>query len=102
MPPSKIGVAAAIFSAAQQVGGAINIAIITTISNQVQNDHPYPSYRSAASGFWFIVALGVAQAIIVAAFYKPKMREVEDGEESNEEKVDGREKGGETVIVSSA
>ena len=72
VPPEKVGVAAAIFSAAQQVGSAVNVAIITTISVQVQAKHPYPSYKGPSSALWFIVALGIAQAIIVAIFFRPR------------------------------
>ncbi|KAI0072730.1 MFS general substrate transporter [Panus rudis PR-1116 ss-1] len=80
VPSEKVGVAAAIFSAAQQVGGAINIAIITTILVQVQDRHPYPSYTAPSSAFWFIVALGIAQAVMVAVLFKPQKQ----GEKSSE------------------
>ena len=72
MPHDKVGVAAAIFSAAQQVGGAINVAIITTILVEVQKDHPYPSYRAPSSAIWFMVALGITQAIMVIIFLRSK------------------------------
>src|ERR1700733_778756 len=72
VPDDRTGVAAAIFSAAQQVGGAINIAIITTILVQVRNKHPFPSYRGPSSALWLVVALGIAQALTVLIFFKPK------------------------------
>jgi len=75
VPADQVGVAAAIFSAAQQVGGAINVAIINTISVQVQNRHPYPSYKGPSSALWFLVALGVFLAGMVLIFFKPKKRE---------------------------
>ncbi|KDR69690.1 hypothetical protein GALMADRAFT_282590 [Galerina marginata CBS 339.88] len=37
VPPNSVGVASAIFSAAQQVGGAINVAVITTIFVQYKH-----------------------------------------------------------------
>ncbi|KAH8101907.1 MFS general substrate transporter [Cristinia sonorae] len=73
VPPSKVGVAAAIFSAAQQAGGAINIAIVTTILVQVQEHHPYPSYEAPSSAFWYLVGLGFAQTVMVAVFFRPKV-----------------------------
>lgn len=76
VPPDAVGVAAAIFSAAQQVGGAINVAIISTILVQVQNRHPYPSYKGASSAMWFIVALGLFQALVVMIFFKPHKKAV--------------------------
>ena len=71
VPAQNVGVASAIFSAAQQVGGAINIAVITTIFVEVRKHNPLPSYTSTASALWYLVALGVAQAVAVAIFFKP-------------------------------
>ncbi|KAF8968804.1 major facilitator superfamily domain-containing protein [Flammula alnicola] len=90
VPSHSVGVAAAIFSAAQQVGGAINVAIITTIFVQVRNDHPFPSYKSTASAMWFIVALGVAQATVVAIFFKPQPNAVEGSEAPGNESEEQR------------
>lgn len=72
MPPDEVGVAAAIFNSAQQVGGAINVAIISTILVQVQNSHPYPSYDGPSSAMWLIVALGIAQGVMVLIFFRPQ------------------------------
>ncbi|KAF8509048.1 MFS general substrate transporter [Gautieria morchelliformis] len=74
VPADQVGVAAAIFSAAQQVGGAINVAIISTILAQVQNIHPYPSYKAPSSALWFLVALGVMLAAMVLIFFKPEKK----------------------------
>ncbi|KAF8970726.1 MFS general substrate transporter [Flammula alnicola] len=90
VPSHSVGIAAAIFSAAQQVGGAINVAIITTIFVQVRNDHPFPSYKSTASAMWFIVALGVAQATVVAIFFKPQRNAVEGSEAPGNESEEQR------------
>ncbi|KAG6917175.1 hypothetical protein DXG01_003611 [Tephrocybe rancida] len=74
VPPDAVGVAAAIFNASQQVGGAINVAIISTVLVQVQNRHPYPSYKGPSSAMWFIVALGLLQVVVVALFFKPQKK----------------------------
>ncbi|KAJ3563356.1 hypothetical protein NP233_g8991 [Leucocoprinus birnbaumii] len=76
VPPDSAGVAAAIFNAAQQVGGAINVAIISTILVQVQNHHPYPSYKGPSSAMWFIVALGLFEVAMVVIFFKPQKQAV--------------------------
>ena len=87
VPPDKVGVAAAIFSAAQQVGGAINVAVITTVLVEVQNKHPFPSYKGPSSAFWFVVALGIAQAIMVLLLFKPQtVQEVTSIDAVGEEK----------------
>ncbi|TCD70034.1 hypothetical protein EIP91_005286 [Steccherinum ochraceum] len=72
VPPEKVGVASAIFSAAQQAGGAVNIAIITTILVQVQEKNPYPSYRAPRAVFYYIIALGVVQAVLVFVLFRPQ------------------------------
>ncbi|EJD00111.1 MFS general substrate transporter [Fomitiporia mediterranea MF3/22] len=87
VPPDKVGVAAAIFSAAQQVGGAINVAIITTILVQVSNDHPFPSYKGPSSAMWFIVALGLAQTIMVIIFLRPRTTPMLQKSESSDTTV---------------
>jgi len=69
----EVGIAAAIFNAAQQVGGAITIAVVSTINAQIQHSSPYPSFRSPSAAMWFIVALGLFQAIIVLVFFKPRI-----------------------------
>lgn len=66
----QLGVAAAIFSAAQQVGGAVNVAVITTILVEIENDHPFPSYKAPSSAFWFMVGLGISLAVTVFFFFK--------------------------------
>lgn len=70
--PDSVGVASAIFNAAQQVGGAINIAVVTTIFVQIRNGSPFPSYESAASAFWYLVALGFGETVMVLIFFKPR------------------------------
>ncbi|KAJ3871151.1 MFS general substrate transporter [Lentinula edodes] len=84
VPSEQVGVAAAIFSAAQQVGSAINIAILTTILVQLMDQHPYPSYTAPSSALWFLVALGVIQAIVVLSFYHPKSQACNNDKEDIE------------------
>ena len=86
--------AAAIFSAAQQVGGAINVAIITTVLVQVQNKHPFPSYKGPSSAFWFVVALGVIQSIMVLLLFKPPQK---GSELASASETDGGSKSGTKV-----
>jgi hypothetical protein len=72
VPPTSVGVASGIFSAAQQVGGAIHIAVITTIFVQIRDSSPFPSYASAAAAFWYLVALGLVEMVLVIVFFSRK------------------------------
>lgn len=70
VPPEEVGIAAAIFNSALQIGGAVTTAIISTILAEQQLSHPYPSYKAPSSAMWFIVALGVFQSLMFIIFFK--------------------------------
>lgn len=83
-----MGVGAAVFNAAQQVGSAVNVAIVTTIlveTTKTDPQTPKESYHGVSSAIWWIVAIGCAEAIASAIFFRPRKNSLEgDGGEGME------------------
>ncbi|KAJ7163868.1 MFS general substrate transporter, partial [Mycena crocata] len=77
VPVESVGVGAAVFNAAQQVGVAINIAVVTTILVEIQKKAPLPSYKGPSSAMWWIVAVGCAEALASFYFFKPRKNSLE-------------------------
>jgi len=68
-PPEAVGVAAAVFNAALQLGCAAGIAVTTSIQTTIQVDNGDPfSYTGRADAFWFLFALTSTIAILVLVF----------------------------------
>lgn len=77
VPIDKVGVGAAVFNAAQQVGTAVAVAVLTTIFVESQKSYPLPGYGSVSRALWWIVAVGVAEAISCLIFFKPRKNSLE-------------------------
>ncbi|TFK67273.1 MFS general substrate transporter [Pluteus cervinus] len=88
VPIDKIGVGSAVFNAAQQVGSAVNVAILTTLFVESEKKRPLPGYDSVSSAMWWIVAVGSAEAIGCLVFFKPRKNSLEGAgaPEAEEEK----------------
>lgn len=72
VPKDKVGVGAAIFNASNQVGVAVNVAVVTTILSQIQTKNPSPSYAGPAASLWWVVAVGCFEALLSLALFRPK------------------------------
>jgi hypothetical protein len=58
------------FNSALQVGTAVTVSIITTLSATVARSSPPGSYAPYRAQFYFIVALMVCEGIAVTFLYK--------------------------------
>ena len=78
------GVVGAIFNSACQLGSAVGIAAVTSISTNIENrDGPagFFEFKGRADSFWFLFASVTASMISVVIFYKPDRRAVDLVEE---------------------
>ncbi|THU86518.1 MFS general substrate transporter [Dendrothele bispora CBS 962.96] len=89
VPVDKVGVGSAVFNAAQQVGSAVNVAIVTTILVETTKQNPQTdqeAYHGVSSAIWWIVAIGCAEAVASAIFFKPRKNSLEGDGSGAEEK----------------
>lgn len=85
-PPRIAGTVGAVFNAALQLGGAIGVAVFTSIQTSVDKKKShglsetgvYTGYSGRAAAWWFIVALVVLTTVAIAVFYKPENELVDD------------------------
>ncbi|KAI0049700.1 MFS general substrate transporter [Auriscalpium vulgare] len=73
-PPELAGTIGAIFNAALQMGNALGLAVIGTITNSVDKkrikEGEDPGYHGIADGFWFLLAALVLEIVLLLIFYK--------------------------------
>ena len=78
------GVIGAIFNSALQIGGAVGIAAVTSISTNIEKkDGPdgFREFKGRKDGFWFVVAVIGAGILSVLVFYRPERGAVVQSEE---------------------
>lgn len=101
-PPAMAGVAGAMFNSALQLGVAVFIAILSSITQSVDKKRvkqgKEPGYHGIAAGYWFVLAWVCFVFIMVQVFYTaesrkaaPVTKDVESNE--NDENYEGAEKG---------
>lgn len=74
-PPDMAGVVGALFNSALQLGSAIGIAVVTSISTSIERkDGPdgLANFSGRADAFWFVFAIVCAATVGLAVFYKPE------------------------------
>ncbi|KAI0042849.1 MFS general substrate transporter [Auriscalpium vulgare] len=96
-PPEIAGVTGAIFNSSAQLGIAVGLAVVTTISTSIDKKRVTAGkdvgYHGIADGFWFVVAVIAAEALAVLIWYKVDGQVVDDVEGSDSLAV--KEKGDE-------
>lgn len=78
------GVTGAMFNSALQIGSAVGIAAVTSISTNIEKkDGPdgFREFKGRKDGFWFVIAVIGAGILSVLAFYKPERCTVVQSEE---------------------
>ena len=89
------GVVGALFNSALQLGSAIGIAIVTSISTSIERkDGPdgIANFNGRADAFWFVFGVICIAIAGLLLFYKPEKRKVNGGDvekRSAEENSDG-------------
>lgn len=109
-PPSVAGTVGAMFNCALQVGSAVGLAVVSSITRSVDNKTPpmnppvedftrhldevtkdmwKAAFQGRAAGFWFLLAIICVQFVSISIFFRggaPEKQEVqEDGEKNNNE-----------------
>jgi len=69
-PSSMAGTVGAIFNGALQLGSAVGIAAVGSITTSVQEKSGVDNYAGQAASFWFIFALVIAELIAMLVFYR--------------------------------
>ena len=72
VPQDKVGVGSAVFNASNQVGVAINVAIVTTILVEIGKKNEPTAFTATAAGLWWGVALGIVEALVALVFFKSR------------------------------
>ncbi|KAI0042429.1 MFS general substrate transporter [Auriscalpium vulgare] len=98
--PSEIaGTTGAIFNSSSQLGIAIGLAVVTTISTSINSKRATAGkvvgYHGIADGFWFVLALLVVEGIAVLIWYEVEDRSIEDVEGAGS--LEGKDKHDESV-----
>ncbi|KAF8323832.1 MFS general substrate transporter [Clavulina sp. PMI_390] len=95
IPPEIAGVVGAVFNSVFQLGSALGIPIISTITQTINKQKiekgEDPGYQGLADGWWFMVALVALSFIGTVFFYKVEDRTAVGwaGKKSEEETVVG-------------
>ncbi|KAI0042428.1 MFS general substrate transporter [Auriscalpium vulgare] len=83
-PPEIAGVTGAIFNSSAQLGIAVGLAVVTTISTSIDKKRVAAGkdvgYHGIADGFWFVLAVVAAEALAVVIWYKVDGQAVDDVE----------------------
>lgn len=70
-PPEVSGIVQALLTSVSQTGGALGVAIVTSIQTSVEKTHGGPmSFSGRAAGMWFLFAFTSAIFVITAVFMK--------------------------------
>jgi len=72
IPADKVGVGSAVFNAANQVGVAVNVAIVTTILVEIGKKHEPGSFTATSAGLWWGVVLGIVEAAVCLIVFQSR------------------------------
>jgi MFS family permease len=78
-PPEMAGTIGACFNCALQLGGAVGIAIATSIQSSVEAHKAagFASYDGRRAAFWFSAAVAAVEAISIIVFFHPEKKATE-------------------------
>ena len=83
-PPEIAGIVGAIFNCALQMGIAVGLAVMASITTSINQDlerqGKVVDYQGLRDSFWFTVAFTAFMAVMVLIFYRIKKSVVSDPE----------------------
>ena len=91
-PPRMAGVVGAIYNSALQLGSAVGISAVTSISTNIQKKagpDGFSDFKGRAAAFWFVLAVVGTSIISVLVFYKPERTVSESNNVADVEKAQG-------------
>jgi len=100
IPPEMAGVVGGVYNSALQLGIALGLAALASITTSVDKKHVTasnslnPGYYGVAAGYWFILGLVILFAIMILIFYKSDPSATDEEQRSGEHELKVRTRPG--------